>query len=44
MVPNSQLVEAILANLRAADGSLMVEIDLNVAAGVDLKRLEDVTR
>ncbi|MGC2492928.1 mechanosensitive ion channel family protein [Candidatus Binatus sp.] len=44
VVPNSQLVDAILTNLRASDGALNVEVDLNVAAGPDLQLIEDVTR
>ncbi|HMD49967.1 MAG TPA: mechanosensitive ion channel domain-containing protein [Bryobacteraceae bacterium] len=43
VVPNSQLVDAILTNLRAPDGALSVEVDLNVAAGPDLQLIEDVT-
>lgn len=44
VVPNSQLVDAILTNQRASDGALNVEVDLNVAAGPDLQLIEDVTR
>jgi len=44
VVPNSQLVDAILTNLRGPDGALSVEVDLNVAAGPDLELIEDVTR
>lgn len=43
VVPNSQLVDTILTNLRGPDGSLSVEIDLNVAAGTDLQTIESVT-
>jgi small-conductance mechanosensitive channel len=43
VVPNSQLVDTILTNLRGSDGSLSVEIDLNVAAPTDLTTIEAVT-
>jgi small-conductance mechanosensitive channel len=43
IVPNSQLVDAIFTNLRARDGALSIEIDLNVAGGSDLERVERVT-
>jgi small-conductance mechanosensitive channel len=44
VVPNSQLVDTILTNLRGPDGALGVEIDLSVAAEADLQKIEDVTR
>jgi small-conductance mechanosensitive channel len=44
VVPNSQLIDAILTNLRGPDGALSVEVDFNVAAGTDLQKIEDVTR
>jgi small-conductance mechanosensitive channel len=44
VVPNSQLVDAILTNLRGPMGALTIEIDLTVAAGPDLQKIEDVTR
>ena len=43
IVPNSQLVDAIFTNLRARDGALSIEIDINVAGGSDLERVEKVT-
>jgi small-conductance mechanosensitive channel len=43
VVPNSQLVDTILTNLRGPDGALGVEVDLNVAAGPDLQKIEAVT-
>ena len=43
VVPNSQLVDTILTNLRGPDGALGVEVDLNVAAGPDLQTIETVT-
>jgi len=44
VVPDSQLVDAILTNLRAPDGALSVEVDPNVAAEADLQQVESVTR
>jgi small-conductance mechanosensitive channel len=44
VVPNSQLVDAILTNLRGPTGALTIEIDLTVAAGPELQKIEDVTR
>ena len=43
VVPNSQLVDTILTNLRGPDGVLSVEVDLNVASGSDLETIESVT-
>jgi len=43
VVPNSQLVDTILTNLRGPDGALSVEVDLNVATGSDLQTIESVT-
>ena len=43
VVPNSQLIDAIFTNLRAPDGALCVEVDLNVAGGSELGRVEKVT-
>ncbi len=43
VVPNSQLVDTILTNLRGPDGALSVEVDLNVATGSDLQDIESVT-
>ena len=43
IVPNSQLVDAIFTNLRARDGALSIELDISVAGGSDLERVERVT-
>ncbi|HYB90718.1 MAG TPA: mechanosensitive ion channel domain-containing protein [Candidatus Binataceae bacterium] len=43
VVPNSQLVDAIVTNLRTPEGALSVEIDLTVAAGSDLDKVERIT-
>jgi small-conductance mechanosensitive channel len=44
VVPNSQLVDAILTNLRGPHGALTVEVDITVATGPELQKIEDVTR
>jgi small-conductance mechanosensitive channel len=44
VVPNSLLVDAILTNLRGQDGALTIEVDLTVAAGPELHKIEEVTR
>jgi small-conductance mechanosensitive channel len=43
VVPNSLVVDAIVTNLRAPDGALTIEMDINVAGGTDLDKLERVT-
>lgn len=43
VVPNSQLVDAIVTNLRASDGALTIELDVNVVGGSDLQKVESVT-
>lgn len=43
IVPNSQLIDAIFTNLRTRDGALSIQLDINVAGGSDLERVERVT-
>jgi small-conductance mechanosensitive channel len=43
VVPNSQLVDSILTNLRGPQGALTIEVDLTVAAGPELHKIEEVT-
>jgi small-conductance mechanosensitive channel len=43
IVPNSQLVDSIFTNLRTRDGALSIQIDINIAGGSDLERVERVT-
>ena len=44
VVPNSLLVDSILTNLRGPHGALTVEVDLTVASGPELNKIEEVTR
>jgi small-conductance mechanosensitive channel len=45
IVPNSQLVDVILTNLRAArEGAISIEVPLNVAGGSNLEKVETVTK
>lgn len=43
VVPNSKLVDSVVTNYRAADGGLAISVELAVASGSDLERVERIT-